>query len=371
MDDSFKTLCMIESTSDVVQDVMHIVEEARAITYRHVNTALVIRNWLLGKRISEEILKEDNRENYGKRLIADLSKKLSTNYGKGFKTVDLYYYLRFYKTYPDIFNSLSKKSFSPVSWTHYRLLIQIEDENARRWYEKEASEESWSVRTLQRNIDSQYYYRMLMSKNRGPVKREMKRLTADYEKDKSFFIKDPVVLEFLGLTPDASFNETKLESSIIGNLQKFLLEMGKGYAFVARQQRIHTENEDYYIDLVFYNIYLKCYVLVDLKTSKVTHQDVGQMDMYVRMYDELKRTEGDNPTLGVILCTKTDEDIAKYSVLHDNDRLFASKYKLYLPSEDELRREIETQKQLFETRKRESEEDDQSQDRGLTCQGAQ
>ena len=360
MDDSFKALCEMKSSSDVVFDVKHIVEEARATTYRYVNTALVIRNWLLGKRISEEILKEGNKENYGKKLITTLSKQLSADYGKGFKPTELYFYVRFHKTFPDFLSTVSQKSFLPLTWSHYRAIIKVEDEEERSWYEKEASHESWSVRTLQRNIDSQYYYRVLMSTDRKPVRLEMKRLTADYERDKSFIIKDPVVMEFLGLTPDASLNETKLESSIISNLQNFLLEMGKGYAFVARQQRIHTENEDYYIDLVFYNIYLKCYVLVDLKTSKVTHQDVGQMDMYVRMYDELKRMDSDNPTLGIILCSKTDEDIAKYSVLHDNDRLFASKYKLYLPSEDELRREIETQKQLFEMRKKESEKDGQS-----------
>ena len=187
------------------------------------------------------------------------------------------------------------------------------------------------------------------------VESEMKKLTVDLQRDRASFIKDPVVVEFLGLSPNTDFTETKLESRIISNIQKFMLEMGKGYAFMARQQRIHTENDDYYIDLVFYNVILKCYVLVDLKTSKVTHQDVGQMDMYVRMYDELKRTDGDNPTLGVILCTDTDEDIARYSVLHDNDHLFAAKYKLYLPNEDDLRKEIDLQKQIQESR--ESERD--------------
>ena len=187
------------------------------------------------------------------------------------------------------------------------------------------------------------------------VESEMKKLTVDLQRDRASFIKDPVVVEFLGLSPNTDFTETKLESRIISNIQKFMLEMGKGYAFMARQQRIHTENDDYYIDLVFYNVILKCYVLVDLKTSKVTHQDVGQMDMYVRMYDELKSTDGDNPTLGVILCTDTDEDIARYSVLHDNDHLFAAKYKLYLPNEDDLRKEIDLQKQIQESR--ESEKD--------------
>ena len=198
--------------------------------------------------------------------------------------------------------------------------MQVEDKTARDWYTKEAAEQTWSVRTLQRNISSQYYYRLLKSQNPEPVKREMEKLTASYQADKLEFIK---------------------------NIQKFLMELGKGYAFVARQQHIHTEKEDYYIDLVFYNYILKCFVLVDLKTSKITHQDVGQMDMYIRMYDELKRGEGDNPTIGIVLCSDTDEDIAKYSVLHGNEQLFASKYKLYLPTEEELRAEIETQKEMF------------------------
>lgn len=207
--------------------------------------------------------------------------------------------------------------------------------------------ESWSVRTLQRNISSQYYYRLLQTQKKSLVENEMKELTADYQNDKLEFIKNPVVAEFLGLAQNTDFTETELEKSIISNIQKFLMELGKGYAFVARQQHIHTEKQEYFIDLVFYNYYLKCFVLIDLKTSKVTHQDVGQMDMYVRMYDELKRTEGDNPTIGIILCSDTDEDIARYSILKGNEQLFASKYKLYLPSEEELRAEIETQKTMY------------------------
>ena len=185
-------------------------------------------------------------------------------------------------------------------------------------------------------------------------------LTASAQADKLEFIKNPVIAEFLGMSPDGSFTETELEKSIISNLQKFLMELGKGYAFVARQQRIHTEKEDYYIDLVFYNYILKCFVLIDLKTNKITHQDVGQMDMYIRMYDELKRSEDDNPTIGIVLCSDTDEDIARYSVLHGNEQLFASKYKLYLPTEDELRAEIENQKAMFylqQEEKKESSED--------------
>ena len=203
------------------------------------------------------------------------------------------------------------------------------------------------MRTLQRNISSQYYYRMLNSQIKEPVEQEMKRLTAPYQADRLEFIKNPIIAEFLGMAENSSYTETELEASIISNIQKFLMELGKGYAFVSRQKRIHTEKEDYYIDLVFYNYILKCFVLIDLKTSKISHQDVGQMDMYIRMYDELVRSEGDNPTLGIILCSDTDEDIARYSVLHGNEQLFASKYKLYLPTEEELRAEIEMQKAMF------------------------
>ena len=256
--------------------------------------------------------------------------------------------VRFYKAYPEIFASVSKKSFPSLSWTHYRVLLQVEDAKVRDWYMQEAAAQTWSVRTLQRNISSQYYYRLLQSQHKDLVEKEMLEITAPSQvPDKLEFVKNPVVAEFLGLESRSEFSETTLEGAIITNLQKFLMELGKGFAFVARQQHIHTEKQDYYIDLVFYNYILKCFCLIDLKTTKVTHQDVGQMDMYVRMYDELKRGEGDNPTIGIILCSETDEDIARYSVLHGNEQLFASKYKLYLPTEEELRAEIEAQKAIF------------------------
>ena len=227
------------------------------------------------------------------------------------------------------------------------MLLQVPDSTAREWYAKEADEQMWSVRTLQRNISSQYYYRMLQTQKPELVESEMRAKTSAYAERKLEFIKNPVVAEFLGLSGDATFTETDLETSIISNLQKFLMELGKGYAFVARQQHIRTEKQDYYIDLVFYNYILKCFVLIDLKTEKITHQDVGQMDMYIRMYDELKRSEGDNPTIGIVLCSDTDADIARYSILNGNEQLFATKYKLYLPTEEELRAEIETQKAIF------------------------
>ncbi len=251
---------------------------------------------------------------------------------------------------------MSGKSKQLLSWTHYRILLQINDKEARIWYENECIEQSWSVRTLQRNISSQYYYRLLKTQKKQIVESEMNELTSKYQNDKLEFIKNPVVAEFLGFQEDTSFSESDLEKSILSNLQKFLMELGKGYAFVARQQHIHTEKQDYYIDLVFYNYILKCFVLIDLKTEKISHQDVGQMDMYIRMYDELKRSEGDNPTIGILLCSDTDDDIARYSIMHGNEQLFASKYKLYLPTEEELKAEIENQKMMFYLQQKENKD---------------
>ena len=244
-------------------------------------------------------------------------------------------------------DSVRPKSEGLLSWSHYRALLQVDDAEARTWYAKEAFGQTWSVRTLQRNISSQYYYRLLQSQKKELVKEEMLEKTEPLQQDKLEFIKNPVVAEFLGLSQNTDFRESTLEKAIISNMERFLLEMGKGFAFVERQQHIHTEKEDYYIDLVFYNYMLKCFILIDLKTTKVTHQDVGQMDMYVRMYDELKRQPGDNPTLGILLCADTDDDIARFSILHDNDHIFASKYLTYLPSKEQLRAEIERQKMLF------------------------
>ena len=333
-------------TGSVFEDACNIIETAQKVAYSAVDLTLVHRNWLLGKRIADEELNGESRAEYGAEVIKKLSKDLNAQYGRGYTKTNLYNFYSFYKMYPEIFHSESGKSNVKLSWTHYRVLIQVKDDIAREWYENEALRETWSVKALQRNISSQYYYRILKTQDKAVVETEMKELTSEYQ-SKLEFIKNPVIAEFLGMKEDTSFLESDLEQCIIGNLQKFLMELGKGYAFVARQQHIHTEKEDYYIDLVFYNYILKCFVLIDLKTTKITHQDVGQMDMYIRMYDDLKRGEGDNPTLGIVLCADTDEDIAKYSILHGNEQLFASKYKLYLPTEEELRAEIETQKEMF------------------------
>ena len=339
---------------------VEIIETARNNTYRQINENLVKRNWELGKLISEEEIRgRDRSELYGLDVIKSLSKRLAAKYGKGFSKSYLYSFLEFYKTHPNIFQSVIGKSSKLLSWTHYYALTSVLDDKARDWYEQEAFQQGWSVKTLQRNINSQYYYRLLSSQKKDLVEKEMLELTAPVQTtDPADFIKNPVIGEFLGFTADSSFRESELEQAIIDNLEKFLLEMGKGFAFVARQQHIHTEKEDYYIDLVFYNYILKAFVLIDLKTSKITHQDVGQMDMYVRMYDELKRGEGDNPTIGILLCAETDEDIARYSVLHDNDHLFASKYMLYLPTPEQLRREIERQKEIFFLQQKERKSED-------------
>ena len=353
-------------TDNLLQDVCVIIDSAEHFAYRIVDSALVIRNWCIGKRISEETLKGEDRAKYGAEVISKLSKELTSLYGKGYTLRTIYKYLSFYRQFPDIMPTAGAENATGeimptagaqlLSWSHYRALLSVEDTEARNWYSKEAYEQTWSVRTLQRNISTQYYYRMLKSQDKIGVEAEMKQLTSQYQ-NKLEFIKNPVIAEFLGMQENTSLYESDLEQCIIDNLQRFLMELGKGYAFVARQQHIHTEKEDYYIDLVFYNYILKCFVLIDLKTEKIKHQDVGQMDMYIRMYDELKKSPDDNPTLGIVLCSETDDDIARFSVLHGNEQLFASKYKLYLPTEEELRAEIEAQKEFYYLQKMENDEE--------------
>ena len=292
---------------------------------------------------------------------------LTDKYGKGFDRISLNKYVKFYRLFPEIGDLVNpqnvefrnRDSLSPqfqlvdiqnkkmLPWTLYRELIRVENKDARVWYEQEALREGWSVRTLHRNIGSQYYQRIIQSIDKQPVENEMHRLASKSQNDPKEFIKNPVVAEFLGFPTNTSFTESKLETAIIDNLQQFIMELGKGYAFVARQQHIRTDMGDFFIDLVFYNYVLKCFLLIDLKTSPITHQDVGQMDMYVRMYDEQKRIKGDKPTVGLVLCSDTSADMARYSVLRDNNRLFQAKYLTFLPTEDELRREIERQKEIF------------------------
>jgi predicted nuclease of restriction endonuclease-like (RecB) superfamily len=335
----------IRKSTDIITDIKQIIEQARSKAYTSINTLMIQSNWLVGRRIVEEEQGGESRAEYGKALLRNLAEELMPIYGNSYSARRLQDYRQFYLYFKDI--EIWHSRVPNLTWTHYRELLTVGDEKARYWYMQEANKEMWSVRTLHRNISSQYYYRLLQSQVKDVVIDEMKQITASMQGDKLEFIKNPVVAEFLGLAQNVKFSETELESTIISHLQKFIMELGKGYAFVARQQHIRTDMGDFYIDLVFYNYILKCFMLVDLKTEQITHQDVGQMDMYIRMYDELKRTENDNPTIGLILCSRTSEDMARYSMLKDNDRLFQAKYLTFLPTKEELSNEIERQKMIF------------------------
>lgn len=331
----------------MVNDIKSILNKARENAYVSINQNILYSNWQIGRRIVEEEQNGKERADYGAQLLKALSQQLVSDIGKEYNVRNLWYYKQFYLSFPDW--QIVNACVHNLKWTHIRSILRVNDSEARLWYLKEASEQMWSTRTLDRNVASQYYYRLLQTSNehKDEVENEMKTLTKGYADSPAMFIKSPMVTEFLGLSRDMSFSESELESAIITHLQKFLMEMGKGYAFVERQQHIITDTQDYYIDLVFYNYLMKCFVLIDLKTTKITHQDVGQMDMYVRMYDELKRTEGDNPTIGILLCSETSQDIARFSILHDSKQLFASKYLTYLPTEQQLKEEIEKQKEIF------------------------
>lgn len=360
----------------LVNDLRSIVSKARSKAFAAVNYSLVERNWRIGQRIVEQEQNGASRAEYGKHVIEVASAALTEEFGKGFSETNIMNFKKFYLKFKELtipqtvseeFKKQKQQTLSDelsshfqkgqtlpaqfelrlLPWSHYERLIRVEDKKAREWYAKEAFEQGWSFRTLNRNINTLYYERLLMSKKKQPVVNEMQDKTKAYQQDKLEYIKSPVVLEFLGLPEDTSLAESKLETAIINNLEKFLMEMGKGYALVARQQHIRTEENDYYIDLVFYNYLIKSFILVDLKVNRITYQDVGQMDMYLQMYDKMKKGPDDNPTIGIILCTETDSDVARYSTLAKNDQMFAAKYKLYLPDKEDLRREIERQKELY------------------------
>lgn len=332
---------IVQSTIDAsfLAEVKHLVEQGRQQAYASVSRLMIETYWKIGERIVLQEQKGANRAEYGTQLISQLSEELTQAYGKGFSKRNLQYFRSFYLTFSDL--EIVQSRLHNLTWTHIIKTLRVEDPTAVRWYLSAASQEMWSVRTLDRNISTQYYERHFKQP------KLLENETKDFIPDKLELLKSPIVAEFLGFKKDDSYSETELESAVINHLQDFIMELGRGFAFMGRQELIRTANNDYFIDLVFYNVVLKCYVLIDLKIGKITHQDVGQMDMYVRMYDELKCTEGDNPTIGIVLCSETDADIAKYSILKGNEQLFASKYKLYLPSEEELRREIEAQKELF------------------------
>lgn len=353
-----------------VNDLRTIVSAARDASYRMANLMQVAQNWLIGRRIVEQEQQGKIRAEYGKHVVELASQVLTKEFGQGFSETQIRNFRKFYLTFsglriqqtvPAEFRSrlASIQQTMPaessdngiampvqLSWSHYERLIRVADPEARFWYMHEAATQQWDYRTLKRNIDSQYYYRLAQTpkSQRQEVIDEMCRLTADYENEKSTFVKNPMLVEFLGLKHREAFTESKLEQAILDHLEHFLMEMGKGYALVDRQMHIHTEDNDYYIDLVFYNYLLKCFVLVDLKTTKVSYEDVGQMDMYLKLFDTYKRPEGDNPTIGIILCSETNADVARFSTLATNKQMYASKYLTYMPSKEVLAREIEQQK---------------------------
>ena len=334
-----------EEFGQVVAEIKEIISRGILSAYTVVNSASILTYWSVGKRIVEQECRGKTRAEYGKHLISVLADELSREFGDSFSARNLHSFRKFYLLFPDV--KIVNACVHNLTWTHIRSLLRVDDEAARVWYLNEASKENWSSRTLDRNISTQYYYRLLKTPDKETVISEMRSKSGMLGKGANELIKSPFIAEFLGLKRQETYLESDLENSILTHLSDFLLEMGRGFAFVGRQQHIVTDTEDYFIDLVFYNIELKCYVLIDLKMGKITHQDVGQIDMYVRMYDEFKRREGDNPTIGILLCSETSEDIARFSVLHDNDRLFMSKYLTYLPTKEQLRHEIESQKEIF------------------------
>jgi len=363
-------------------DIKTILEQARGNAVRAVNFAMVIAYWEIGRRIVEDEQHGSERATYGVAVLKELSKKLTANFGKGFTVANIEYFRKFYlvfsnhqksdavrreldssksdalrRIFEDDISSLQNQPAilhalrRELSWTHYRLLMRVEDEAARNYYMNEAAEQNWSTRVLERQINSLYFQRLLSSKNKQPL---ITQAETESQQDKPTifdFVKDPYILEFLQLQPNATLYERELETELLNKLQSFLLELGKGFSFVARQKRISADDEHFYIDLVFYNYILKCFILVDLKVGKLSHQDIGQMDLYVRYYEDQIKQESDNPTIGLILCTEKNETIVKYSVLKESKQIFASKYKLYLPSEKELIDELNAELEQLKNKK--------------------
>ena len=402
MKEAHANLIIDQADNSFVGDLKVIVSSAREYSYRAANLMQVVSNWLVGWRIVEQEQQGSKRAEYGKHVIALASKALTEEFGRGYSESALRNFRRFYLEFkylhiqeslpadfqhhiekiqqmlfaksddmpqriqqmPSAESETAHQNIQPpvtaesdaittlypqLSWMHYERLMRVSDLKAREWYMKEAVSQQWNFQTLKRNIDTQYYYRLMQTPDaqKQLVIDEMRKQTADYQNEKSAFVKNPMLVEFLGLNQDTSLTETDLETSLLNHLRDFLMELGKGYAFVTRQQHIHTDDDDYYIDLVFYNYILKCFILIDLKTTKVSYQDVGQMDMYLKMYDTYKRREGDSPTIGIILCAETNADVARFSTLATNKQMYAAKYLTYMPSKEELRREIERQKEIF------------------------
>lgn len=322
-----------------ISEIRNILAQARMKAYQSVNSVMVEAYWLIGKRIVEEEQNGKERAEYGEALLKNLSVALTKEFGKGFSSSNLRNFRQFYLTYSD--PEICYTVCSKLTWSHNRLIMRIDSNAARNYYLKEASEQNWSVRVLERHINTFYYERLLSTQNKEETVQYSTGQNNDLARD---FIKDPYVFEFLNIPEPISASENDIEAALIGNLQQFLLELGKGFSFIGRQFRISTETSHFYIDLVFYNYILKCFVLFDLKIAKLTHQDAGQMDMYIRMFDDLKKQPEDNPTIGIILCTEKDETVVKYSILNEHKQLFATKYLPYLPTEEELTAEIKREK---------------------------
>lgn len=338
-----KEFSMTMPNPRLLTEIRGLIETARQQVVRAVNSSMVQTYWHIGRLIIEDEQQGEARAAYGKQQLQRLSQELTKEFGKGFDVTNLRNMRRFYEAFPN------RETVSPeLSWSHYNHLSRIENPEARAWYQQEAIQEGWSVRALERQIGTLYYERLLSSQDRTSVKQEAKIQTRPLsEPDAKNYLRDPYVLDFLNL-PGERYLEADLERGLIDNLQAFLLELGKGFAFVARQQRISTDDQDFYIDLVFYNFKLKCFLLVDLKLGKLTHQDVGQMDSYIRIYDQHRKGADDNPTIGLILCSQKSEAVVKYSVLTDSEQMFAAKYLPYLPTEEELRRELERERNLVQ-----------------------
>ena len=333
----------MSAITTLYDDIRAIIINTRNTIYKAVNTGILEANWKIGRRIVEEEQAGASRAEYGQRVINDLAEKLSVEFGRGFDARELRRYRQLYLLFPK-WDALRPE----LTWTHYRTLIRVENERARLYYMNEAALQNWSTRALDSQIERLTYERILSSQNQLIVKEAEDAASRQAQLTPADIIKDPYVLDFLGLPSGVNFYEKDLEKALIDNLQQFLLELGRGFSFVSRQYRFKTDNENYYVDLVFYNFILKCFVLIDLKVGKLTYQDIGQMDFYIRYFEENIRTETDNPTIGIVLCTERDNTIVKYSVMNDSNQLFASKYKLYLPTEEELINELETSRKQIE-----------------------
>lgn len=325
----------------LVKDVQHIIENGREQAYASINQLSITTYWNVGRRIVEEEQCGKERAVYGTQLIKKLADTLTSIYGNSYSKRNLDYYKKFYLLFPDA--EIVNTRVHNLDWSHIRRVLSVTNPDARLWYLENASIHMWSVRELDRNISTQYFERRLAAQ----LPANASDLSHNTDRSPLEYIKNPMVAEFMGFRRNSMYSESELEQALIDNLEKFILELGRGFAFVERQQHIVTDTSDFFIDLVFYNFRMKRFVIFELKTHRLTHQDIGQLDMYVRMYDDLMKGEDDQPTIGVLLCTDTDNTIARYSVLHESEQIFAAKYMTYMPTEEELRREIEQQKQFF------------------------